>query len=66
MAGSESFQEKSKRLRKERTIEIARELKAGQYIPAAFNASLSWFPPRPLIKKDGVKVSELHEVPLDD
>jgi hypothetical protein len=50
-------------LRKERLArsqELANAVKAGTYIPAAFDSQASYFPARPLVKKDPKELARLY------
>ncbi len=39
------------KLRKDRNLELIRRMKKGENL-ASFDSEASWFPPRPIIKKD--------------
>jgi hypothetical protein len=47
--------------RQERNREICDKVKAGAYIPAKLNLQESWFPKRPIIKKDPKAIEKLYK-----
>lgn len=47
------------RNRLERAREIANEVRAGNYLPAAFDSQASFFPARAIIKKDHCVIEKL-------
>ena len=56
--------QKSHDLRRERNANILRRMNNGDPL-TAFNSVSSWFPPRPIIKKDEEHVEALYGVSLD-
>jgi hypothetical protein len=46
--------------RLKRAQEIADKVKSGTYIPAAFDAAESFFPQRPIIKKDKNEMKRIY------
>jgi len=45
-----------------RAKELAKELKNGTYQPASFDKQESFFPQRPIIKKDKKDIARIYEV----
>lgn len=54
------MKDKAKQSRKKRNKEIGEALRKGKYIQAPFNKELSWFPPRPIIKKDKKEMERIY------
>lgn len=53
-----SFQ-KSGLLRKERNLSLVKKMRNGESLNS-FNSVDSWFPPRPIIEKDGEAIQRLY------
>lgn len=54
-----NWKERAEKNRMKRNQEIAREVQSGEFMPAPINREMSWFPPRPIIKKDLRAVNQL-------
>lgn len=54
-----NWQKKAEHKRMRRNKEIAEEIKSGEFIPTPINREMSWFPPRPIIKKDVREMNRL-------
>lgn len=57
---TDSTDEKVRKARLKRSQEIADSVKKGEYTPAAFDKNESWFPQRPVIRKDKRALSVVH------
>jgi len=51
--------EKEKETRKKANEELLRKMKSGESLKTV-SVQATWFPPRPIIKKDGDKIKELY------
>lgn len=51
--------EKSSDLRKDRNFDLIRRMQSGEPI-SSFNSQSSWYPPRPVIEKDGGAIAKLY------
>lgn len=47
-----NWKKRAEEKRKQRNQEIADQIKRGEWMPAPINREMSWYPPRPNIKKD--------------
>ena len=60
MESGKSLGEIVKEKRKNRNQEIAEMVKSGEYIPPAQNMHESWFPKRPILKKNQKDIDRLY------
>ena len=51
--------DKSRNLRRERNAELLRRMKGGESL-SSFNSFASWYPPRPIIEKNGDAIARLY------
>ena len=53
----------SKELRRQHNLDLMRRMRGGESLNA-YDSKASWFPPRPIIKKDQKEVSRVYDVPV--
>jgi hypothetical protein len=54
----------SKELRRQHNLDLMRRMRGGESLNA-YDSKASWFPPRPVIKKDEKEVSRVYDVPVE-
>lgn len=54
------FKQRAETNRRLRQMELAAEVKRKDWQPPSFDAQASWYPPRPIIKKDKQAIEEIH------
>jgi len=54
----------SKELRRQHNLDLMRRMRSGESLNA-YDSKASWFPPRPVIKKDEKEVSRVYDVPVE-
>ena len=55
----------SRELRKQHNSELIRRMRNGEPL-TSFDSKASWYPPRPIIKKDKVEMARLYDVKARD